>query len=87
MKNLILSMLNYLWVALLLAIVCSALLAHIGIPLVAILGGMVLSAIATRFIMKSYWNVVTEYKPWHKWTISILTALVGSQMGWVALLI
>lgn len=77
---------TYLWIVLLLAIVCSALLAHIGIPVIAIFGGMIASMISSRFIIKSRWND-SDLSETAKWSLSGLTALVGSQMGWVALLI
>lgn len=87
MKNLILSLSQYLWVLLLMAIACSALLAHIGIPLIAILGGFIISMVVTRYLLKKYWNLSEEPKQWKKWAVATLTAIIGSQMGWVALLI
>lgn len=78
---------SYLWITLLSAIVCSALAAHIGIPFVAILIGFVLSLAGVRFFGKKLWNNADQLSNTKKWILSILASLIGSQMGWVALLI
>lgn len=87
MKDLIKSLQTYLWIVFSLAIICSSLLAHIGIPVIAILGGFIISVVVTRFLMKNHWNNVTEYTVLEKWSVATLSGLIGSQMGWVALLI
>lgn len=78
---------NYLWVLFLTSIIISALLAHIGIPVIAILGGFVLSSAVIRFFGKKWWSEASELSEKKKWILSGITALIGSQMGWVALLI
>lgn len=80
---------NYLTVLFVLAVFCSALLAHTGLALVGILGGFVLSMVAARFLCKKWWNgeLASQITPWKKWGIATLVAAVGSQMGWAALLI
>ena len=76
---------NYLIVLFIFAIIISALLAHTCIPLVGILGGFILSMVLVRLLCKKWWTPeISEVK---KYSISGLVALVGSQMGWVALLI
>lgn len=80
---------NYLWVLLTFAIASAALLAHTCIVWVAILGAFVFSLVSTRLIFKKWWNgeIISQYPAWKRWLIAGLVALVGSQMGWVALLI
>lgn len=76
----------YLWCILAIAIVCSALLAHTCLPLIGILGGFVASMVISRFSLKKFWNE-SDLAPWKKWCLAGIAALIGSQMGWVALLI
>lgn len=77
---------NYLIVLFVVAVLCSALLAHTMIPLVGILGGFVASMLITRFAAKKQFNT-SDMAIWKKYGLAGLVALVGSQMGWAALLI
>lgn len=80
---------NFLIVVFVIAIAASALLAHTCLPLVGILGGFVVSMVVSRLTLKKWWKgeVSAQIPAWKKYLISGLVALVGSQMGWVALLI
>lgn len=79
---------NNLILTLVVAIIASALLAHIGIVGVAMLGGFIVSMIASYLHKK--WTKNLEFKELPTWKVSgiaSLLAILGSQTGWVALLI
>lgn len=80
---------NYLWVVFTIALVAAALLAHTCIIWLAIAGAFVFSTIFCRLVFKKWWNgeLISQYPEWKRWLIVLLVALIGSQMGWVALLI
>lgn len=80
---------NYLAVSFIFAAIISALFAHIGIVWLAIAIGFVVTMVGTRFVCKKWWNgeLASQITPWKKWLIVALFTLVGSQFGWVALLI
>lgn len=80
---------NYVCVLFIITLVFSALLAHIGLPLISILGGFVISNVFCRFLFKKWWNgeISSTISPIKKWTIVGITSLIASQIGWVALLI
>lgn len=80
---------SYLWVLFTCAVAVAALLAHTCIVWVAIVGAFVFSMVVTRIFFKKWWNgeMIKEYPAWQRWTVAGLVAAIGSQMGWVALLI
>lgn len=80
---------NYLIVIFVIAIFISALMAHTGLVLVGILGGFVFSNLICRIFLNKWWKgeVSGQIPEWKKWAIAAIVALIGSQMGWVALLI
>lgn len=80
---------NYLWVLFTIAVIASALLAHTCIVWVAIVGAFVFSTVVTRILFKKWWNgeIISQYPEWKRWLVAIAVAIIGSQMGWVALLI
>lgn len=73
------SIVNRIIVALVTAIVVSAIVAHAGIPFVAITSG-----IAASMTLSFGWLKVTSLK---EFVIDFISAIIGSQTGWVSLLI
>jgi len=78
---------NYNIILFIIAVFISALVAHTCIPVLAIVLGFVLSMVISRFIMKKWWNETITIPTWQKYLASSIIALIGSQIGWVALLI
>lgn len=80
---------NYVCVLFAVILLLGALLAHIGLPLISILGSFVLGNVICRLALKKWWNgeISSKISPVKKWTLAGLVSLVASQIGWVALLI
>lgn len=80
---------NYNIVLFIISIFVSGLAAHTGIPALAIALGFIISMVIARFSMKKWWNgeVSAQIPSWKKYLMSGLVSLIGSQMGWAALLI
>lgn len=79
---------NNLILTVIIAIIAAALLAHTGIVWIAMLGGFVISMIASFLHKKQTKNL--EFKEMSTLKVSSIAALLaalGSQTGWVALLI
>lgn len=80
---------DILIVAFIIAIFVSALVAHTTIVWVAILSGIVAGILGGRFIFNKKWKAIStkDCPIWKRWLWLAIISIIGSQMGWVALLI
>lgn len=80
---------DYLLVTLITSFIISSFLTVTALPIISIGVGFLLGMIVPRIIYKKKWNNLEfkELPVWKRYCIAAVTSLIGSQIGWAALLV